>query len=98
MVMTAVRKLGSSGLPTPGSLSIGFRTAPMPPSRLTPWQLVQFCKYSVAPREGSPGSAVLPGEAAASVLIAVSARMAGTAMATTAGQLKPLTRLIREDD
>ncbi len=68
----------------------------MPPSRLTPWQLVQFCRYSVAPRVGSPGSAVLPGDASASVVIAVSARIAGTAIATKAETLKPLTRRMRK--
>src|ERR1700682_1379049 len=101
LVMMVIRKVGSSTLETPGSLSIGFKTAPMPPSRLAPWQVAQFWPYRVAPLAGSPGSAAAAvpdgdgdGELSASVVIAVKATRTGTASATSAESLKPFGRRI----
>src|SRR5260370_51182 len=48
LVMIWIRKVGSSEFVTPGSLSIGLSTAPMPPSRLAPWHVAQFAPSSVA--------------------------------------------------
>ena len=42
LVMMAIRNPGSRGFATPGSLSMGFRVAPIPPSRPAPWHDVQF--------------------------------------------------------
>src|SRR5207344_1898638 len=97
-VMTSIRKLGSIELGTPGSLSIGLSTAPIPPSRLAPWHVAQFWTYSVAPLTGSPGSATAvpdgdgEGELSASVVIAVRATSAGTASATSAETLNRFGR------
>src|SRR5260370_35396519 len=60
LVMTSIRKLGSSGLGTPVSLSSGLSTAPIPPSRLVPWHVAQFWAERVAPLAGAPGRAPLP--------------------------------------
>src|SRR5713101_1825130 len=93
LVMIWIRNAGASVFVTPGGWTIGLSTAPMPPSRLAPWQVALFAPYSVAPWVGSPGRATVgDGEASASVVIAVSASMAGIASATRAETLKPLTR------
>ena len=60
LVMISIRKLGSRVFGTPGNFSMGLSTAPIPPSKLEPWQVAQFCAYRVAPLSGSPGSAVAP--------------------------------------
>src|SRR5258708_2926833 len=91
--MTSIRKLGSSGLGTPVSLSSGLSTAPIPPSRLVPWHVAQFWAERVAPLAGAPGSAAPPegegeGELSASVVIAVSGIKAGIANATSAESLR----------
>src|SRR5258706_6091667 len=97
LVMMLIRKLGSSGSATPGRVTIGFRAGPMPPPRLAPWQVAQFCPNRTAQLLGSPGradAAGLPegagvGELAARVVIAVSANSAGMASATSAESLRP---------
>src|ERR1700687_554154 len=83
-VMMSMRNAGSRALATPGSLSIGFSVAPIPPSRLAPWHVAQFWPYRLAPRAGAPGSAAAPeglgvGELSARVEIAVKAISAGIA-------------------
>src|SRR5882762_1284962 len=100
--MMLIRKLGSSGSVTSGSLTIGFRAGPMPPPRLAPWHVAQFWPKSEAPLLGSPGNADaagLPegdgvGELSARVVIAVSATSAGTASAIRAESLRPFGRRI----
>src|SRR5207302_1628239 len=82
--MISIRKLGSNGLDTPGSFSIGFSDGPIPPSRLAPWQVAQFWEKSAWPLVGSPGSVVVPlavdagdGDVSARVDSAVRIRKAG---------------------
>src|SRR6266576_411966 len=61
-VMVSIRNAGLSfsASETPGSVTIGLSAGPIPPSRLEPWQVVQFCPYTLWPLLGSPGSAVVP--------------------------------------
>src|SRR5215471_21395237 len=57
--IVARRYSGSSGLATPGKCWIGFSLAPIPPSRLAPWQVVHPCWLNTwAPLLGSPGRAL----------------------------------------
>src|SRR5438034_6554318 len=93
LVMMSIRNAGSSGLETPGSFSIGFRAAPIPPSSAAPWQVAQFCAYSCSPLVGSPGRAVEPvaadplpdgdGDVSAIVAVAVRSRKVGIPSAST---------------
>src|SRR5260370_37521893 len=57
--MTSIRKLGSSGLGTPVSLSSGLSTAAIPPSRLVPWHAAEFWAERVAALAEWHGSAAL---------------------------------------